>query len=307
MGIKQKTYAGIDIGGSSVKYGWGSINSGLVQFYREELIANTLQSLKQTIGKALKTIDKELGWDNISAIGGGFPGTLDKQTGRLVGVNPNLPELTDIKPGALFPEHIRKKLYIQNDANLMTLGEFILHPGKNFVIGITIGSGLGCGFVQAGVIYDGAHGYAMELGHIIVEQNGLKCSCGKHGCLEAYASVKGLLKQIQAKKGYKSLNIEELLSQARSNPEIKEIIQRSVENLSNAIANLVIVLDPDLIVLGGGAVEIKGYPVDRIIKGVMQKLPLNQKAKIEICRAKLGNQAGVWGGIVFSETKQNLN
>jgi glucokinase len=141
--VSADTYLGIDIGGSALKYGWGNVSTGLVFSDKIFLRSNTLAAMKQAAFQILDKAEQAIGLECISAIGIGSPGTINSKTGRLMGVNPNLPEWSDILPSEIIPAQIGKPCYCDNDANLMTLAEANLLREKTHVIGITIGFGSG--------------------------------------------------------------------------------------------------------------------------------------------------------------------
>jgi glucokinase len=295
---------GIDIGGSSIKYGWGNSQDGLQEFHRVLLAENNLLCLRTTLSAILEEFDKNIDLKRISAIGIGVPGMIDTNSNKIVGVNPNLPDLTDINPVDLLPKELRSIAFADNDANLMALGESYLIDNKTHILGITIGSGIGSGFVLKNEIYHGAHGYAMEIGHNNVCIGGLLCNCGKKGCLEAYASVSGMLNQVQKKLPLLVLkDLNSLIKASEDFTYIKRVINTGIEYLAISISNLALNLDADVIVIGGGAVEVTGYPMKRLQKKILDTYPNMIKKRIEIRKAQLGNKSGVFGAICFAEQK----
>jgi glucokinase len=299
--MKESIYLGIDIGGSALKYGWGNCKQGLLSFDRIELNGNSLQSLQSSIHYLLKSVDTAVGLSNIEAIGVGVPGTLELKTGRIVGINPNLPQLTEFDPKSLFPEEFISRVHVENDANLMALAEADQLQDCKYVIGITIGSGIGCGFVKNGQIYHGAHGYAMEFGHTIIKEKGAKCNCGRYGCLEAYTSVNGLLNLIHAiLPDLKPKTMQDIISLAKKDAAIKKILLDSIEHLSVGIANLAVILDADAIIIGGGVVDVPDYPFSILQKKSLDLIPEQLKNQLMIKRAVYGNKAGVIGAIIIA-------
>lgn len=301
-----KLFLGIDIGGSSIKYGWGSPKLGLKESKRIILDDNSMSSLQKTVNLLLEDVNKNLGMSCIAGIGIGVPGAIDCETQKIVGVNPNLPEFTNINPIDLLPNELREITFADNDANLMALGEANLIEDCSHLLGITIGSGIGSGFVINGKVYHGANGFAMELGHTIVNQNGLHCNCGKQGCLEAYASVNGMKNQVRKKFPQLKINdLSDILTSAADIALIKQIMNNGIEYLAVSIANLAMCLDADAIIIGGGAVEVIGYPMKRLQKKILDTYPNNGKKRKVIDKAKLGNYSGVFGAICLADGKIN--
>lgn len=141
----------------------------------------------------------------------GMPGAIDKITGLVTTNNPNLPFWVNHHPSELLPENCNIPFAFDNDANLMALAESHTQK-KDYVAGVTIGSGIGCGTIIEGRIYHGAYGFAGELGHICVVDKGLRCNCGKNGCLEAYASGEGLRRSALKNPCYAEMDLPAILA-----------------------------------------------------------------------------------------------
>lgn len=294
-------YLGIDIGGTSVKYGWGDPDNGLACFAGIEIRNGTVQELTSHIQTVLETAEARVGLDNIAGIGLGTAGLLDLRSGKLVGVNPNLKSWIDLDPADFFPVRYRDKIKVENDANLMALAEAYQAPAAHSVIGITIGSGIGCGLVLNGKIFRGAHGYAMELGHNTVCLRGEPCNCGRNGCLEAYASLRGLQNRVvSTSSGYRVTGYGDIIILAEKDRQVKKYFNEAITYLATAIANLEINLDPDLIVIGGGAVEVSGYPLTDLLTKIQDCLPAHLKSVNNIKKAVYGRKAGVMGAIILA-------
>lgn len=300
----KKFFLGIDIGGSAIKYGWGNSIQGLQVADKAVVQDNRYASLQVMIAMILDKVDMAIGLNNIIAIGVGTPGTIDIQTGKIVGVNPNLPEWTDIEVSSVFPEYLRARVFVENDANLMALAEADYLGDKNVVIGVTIGSGIGCGIVTDGIIYRGSHGYAGELGHTTVAFDGAECNCGRHGCLEAYSSVNGLINrinQLNPESGIK--NMVDVIDLAKENLEVNRLFIESINHLAVALSNVATLFDADSIVIGGGVVELEEYPFVILREKILDLLPNLLKNKIMITKAHFGNSAGIIGAMNLAESQ----
>lgn len=297
-----KLYLGIDIGGSSIKYGCGNSHHGLLFFRSKNLEEKNAKGIKTTLKNILKEAEETIKPNKLEGIGLGTPGMLNLKTGLIQGINPNLQDWTDLDPRISFDNKWHNRIWIDNDANLMTLAEASLRRKVKYVVGITIGSGIGSGLVINGKIYHGAHGYSMELGHNTVVINGALCNCGRKGCLEAYASVNGMINRIhEIKPNVKVMNIGQILSLASKNRAVGKILSDSLMYLGTAIANLAINLDADAIIIGGGVIEVPEYPFAKLKKSIKSNLPSLLSSQILITKAKLGNKSGVMGGILLAE------
>jgi len=193
----------------------------------------------------------------------------------------------------------------------MCFAEAWLRDFKKDIIGITIGSGIGCGFVQKDRIFHGSHGYAMELGHICIIPGGELCSCGRKGCVEAYSSVDGLKRRISSleipfSKTESSLEIKDLLHLAAIDSKANHILEEGLFILAQGIANLCVLLDPEIIVLGGGAMEGNLYDWEKLQKKIIDFMPMINAKHTRIEKALAGNRAGVLGAIILAESANKV-
>lgn len=301
----KKYSLGLDIGASSVKYGWGDCQHGLQFFSKKPITTKSLSCLKDTIESILTETDNSVGLANILSIGIGTPGTIDTQTGKLVGVNPNLPFWVGHRPDELIPSDMVIPAHYDNDANLMALAEAWLRGSRGRMIGVTVGSGIGCGFVEDNRIYRGSHGYALELGHITIYPGGELCSCGRKGCLEAYASVEGIRTRLRKIAGFmpdKDLDsgLADILKKKDAHHNVANVIREGMQALAIGLANVVLLFDPDLIVLGGGAMDAGLYDMREFNDLLFSLLPTANASKLKLERALEGNRAGVLGAIILA-------
>lgn len=297
-------YIGFDIGASSVKWGYGSCQQGLLCFESVIISDKTLVGLQNLFGDIINEVDSKIGLNSIKGIGIGTPGTIERRSGKLLGVNPNLQFWTDLSPAILIDEKLNLPVVYDNDANLMCLGEAsLLEPGLD-VVGITIGSGIGSGYVRGGKVFHGSHGFGMELGHITVVSDGEPCNCGRRGCLEAYASIEGIKSRAKRQLKYSDAlawNLQAIQDNAKADLRLQGFIREGERHLAQSLANLCVVLDPDVILLGGGGSEGGLYRLESVRSIFSESLPVVNRAHTLIRSASLGNKAGVLGAIVLAE------
>ena len=299
-------FLGFDIGGSSVKWGYGNCQQGLLCFESVSILEKNLSGLQAVFAQIINEVHARLGLSNIKAIGIGSPGTIEQKSGKIQGINPNLQFWTELSPAILIDKKLKLPVFYDNDANLMCLGEASLQDASLDVIGITIGSGIGSGYVQKGEIFHGAHGFGMEFGHTSVVPNGELCNCGRRGCLEAYSSVDGLKRLAHTVLNYQdsqSWNLNRLLQHAEKDERLRELIWQGERFLALSLVNLCILLDPDLILLGGGGTDGGLYQIDVLDAYLSQHLPSINRQRCSLQRAILGNKAGVLGAIILAESK----
>ncbi len=288
---------GMDIGGSAIKYGWGN-HEGLQHFDAISLKQKTMEHFRSAASQVLEIADRALGLDNVAAVGIGSPGTIERSTSRIRGVNPNLPFWTDCVPADIIPENLKIPVFVDNDANLMALAE-AHHYRTDHALGITVGSGIGGGIILNGSIYHGANGFGGEFGHVTVVDNGQLCNCGKKGCLEAYASVDGLRRSLSAMDDeLASLSIGKLLE--RQDNRVTETLKLGHDYLVAAIVNYVTLLDPEYVILGGGGMDAGMYDVHSIKGDMERSLAAVNRDKVAVVKAFYGNRAGVMGAILLA-------
>lgn len=299
-------FLGFDIGGSSVKWGYGNCQQGVLRFESLSITSKDLDCLKSVFLNIFTEVDNSLGLDQIAGIGIGTPGTIERSSGMIRGTNPNLSFWTDISPSVLIPTGVNIPLVYDNDANLMCLGESTLWEGITHMVGITVGSGIGCGYVHEGRPFGGAHGFAMELGHVTVVPHGVICNCGRGGCLEAYSSVDGIKRRAAALKDYPeagSWDLRDLLKHARTDKRLSDFIHEGETMLARALSDLTVLIDPQLIVLGGGGMDGKLYDINSINALMQEALPIVNRGRTRLELAKAGNRAGVLGAVSLAESE----
>ena len=213
-------------------------------------------------------------------------------------------------------------VFVGNDVEVATIGEQKFGAGKgcaDFVC-VFVGTGIGSAIVKNGHIIYGATGTAGELGHIIVDLNGRPCACGAHGCLEAYASRSAIETRIEGalKKGRKSC-ISEYLEEGkaitssmirksieREDELVTQCVSEASEYLSGGLASVINLINPELIILGGGLIEAVDYFYKQTIKKAKSKsLPVPAE-KIRFSKTILGDYSGVIGAALLDEREEIL-
>ena len=300
-------FLGIDIGGSSIKYGWGNCEEGLQSYQTLVLQRKNRDDFLALVQEMFNNVDSKIGLNNLKGIGMGMPGAIDKITGLVTANNPNLPFWVNHHPSELLPENCNIPFAFDNDANLMALAESYTQK-KDYVAGVTIGSGIGCGIIIEGRIYHGAYGFAGELGHICVVDKGLRCNCGKNGCLEAYASGEGLRRRLALKNPcYAEMDLPAILAIKETDTLVGDYIKQGQLMLTAALSGLATCLDPEIIIIGGGAMDLELYCIWELKEEIIKKLPAAHSTHLKVTKAINGNKAGVLGAIKLIEDKFNSN
>ena len=209
-------------------------------------------------------------------------------------------------------------VFVENDCNICALGVYVneLKSKPRSMVGIFVGTGIGGGIIINGDLYSGFCHTAGEIGHMVLEINGPKCGCGNKGCLEALASRTAIFQQIKAgiKDGQKTILTDMLgndLSDLRSgdlrkairkgDKFVDRVIEGAAEYIGIATANLVNILTPEVVVLGGGVIEALADEMMGIIVETAQDYAMPGTMKgVEIVASKLGDSAGITGGAVLA-------
>ena len=304
-----KTYCfGIDVGGTSVKCGLFHTDGTLVEKWEiptrtENNGQNILPDVAETINAKLaeKNIDKA----DVEGVGIGIPGPINSRGEAACAVNlywgftPVAQVLGDLKG---------LKGQAGNDANVAALGEAWkgAAAGAQNIIMITLGTGVGGGIIINGKILAGSHGAGGEIGHaLVVRGEEEKCNCGNHGCLEQYASAKGIVRVAgrvlaaseddSTLRELQNITAKDVLDAFKAGDAVAVRIMEYVGDLlGGAIAGFTTVVDPEAIVIGGG-VSKAGQPLIDCIEKYYQRYAFSSCKETPIVLATLGNDAGIYG------------
>lgn len=306
-------YLGVDIGGTAVKLGivdeHGVIlckGSYDVNFdnYKTPIIETVLSSVDLFLEQNHQLMEE------IIKIGVSATGQIDSYLGKVIGVGGNIENWDQTPIKTMFEEKYHKHTTVVNDANCMIIGEKWIGSakGKEHVIGITIGTGVGGGIIVNGDILLGNVGIAGELGHFSINQNGLLCGCGNKGCYEMYASTTALVKIV--KERYHTLNILEPIDSingtlifqyvANKNDLVCAIVDQWLTTIAVGLVSLTHVFNPEMIVIGGGVSSQEELFLQPIRKKVLAGILPKFKEHLEINGATLGNDAGLIGAVYYA-------
>lgn len=237
---------------------------------------------------------------NILAVALGLPGPIDADKG-LVHFFPNIPGWKEVKLKEILEKKIGLPVSIDNDANLMALAEYKIGAAKGFsnAVCITLGTGVGGGIVIGGRLYHGSSFAAGEIGHIPVNVNGPRCNCGGSACLEAYVGNNAIARYARSVLG-RPVSLEELSSLAKNGNKKAIAVWKSTGTyLGVALAGVINLLNPDIVVIGGG-VSAAGDVLFRQIRRTVDVRAMSVQArKVKICRARLGSDAGLIGAALL--------
>jgi glucokinase len=311
---------GVDVGGTKVAAGLVDHSGEIFSQTRTPMMPNGnaavgLAAVTSAIDSmSARSVNDPKTQGFIRGIGICSPGPLDPKTGVVINP-PNVPCWRNFPLAAEVAHIYRVPVKVDNDANAAALAEAQWGAGRGYgnVFYATIGTGIGTGIVFEGRIYHGRTGAAGEGGHVSIDYRGPRCGCGKPGCIEILASGPAIAKRARAKlatdPGRRSVlldlangNIEavtsELVGQAHAagDPVAKEVLQETVEVLSLWLGNTVDLLEPDVIILGGGVAAMLSPFFDEI-RNRLPSCCINSRCQeIPLVQARYGADAGIAGG-----------
>jgi len=292
-------YLGIDIGGTKVAAGLVDASGEILFKTRVPMIANRdaavgFSSVKQAADAVLRA-NSEV---TPAGIGVTSPGPLDPLTGVVLNP-PNLPCWRNFPLGDEVGRAFGISARVDNDANAASLAEAIWGAGRGHrcVFYTTLGTGIGTGIVIDGHIWHGRTGAAAEGGHMTIDRNGPQCGCGKHGCIEAFASGPAIAARVaQRMKADTPITCETVAEAWRVGDPVAEVVLRETAGLLTVwLGNIIDLLEPDVIIVGGGVGELMSHWFD-FIRASLPKWCVNQRCReIPLVLAKYKEDAGIAG------------
>lgn len=331
MGAKSKDqenrfFIGIDLGGSKILSAVIDSTGYIVASdYRptqpekgvKAVIENILRSARNASVKSRIPLEK------MAAIGLGAPGISNPETG-IIFRSPNLPDWHDVPLRDIVADRLQKRVFLINDANAAALGEMAYGAAKgcrNFLY-ITISTGIGGGIIINGKLYTGATGIAGEVGHIVVEPDGIPCNCGGAGCWELYASGSAIARR--ARENIQQGKKTHLLEMAHGDPEkidaqlvakaaeqgdtlAKKLIRETSRYLGMGLGSLINIFNPELIIIGGGMTKMGDRLLEPAIKEAGKRSYQVAFKAVRFALPELGQNSGVLGAVIYAKNELEKN
>jgi glucokinase len=282
----------------------------------DAVIERIAAAARQALGRA------DADWTDLQAVGVGAPGPVDPVAGTVYNA-PNLPGWDEVALGPRLGEALGVPVYVENDVNAGTYGEFALGAGRGVqdMVGIFVGTGVGGGLILDGALHQGFRGAAGEIGHMVLLADGPVCGCGRRGCLEALASRVAISRDIWAGvragresaipslvKGKRRRITSGSLKKALADGDelVADVMGRAQWYLGLHAATLINALDPEMLVYGGGVVEALGDTFLAPIRTVARQYAIQQRGidRVQIVPAQLGDYAGVLGVALLARQRR---
>jgi glucokinase len=310
---------GVDLGGTNIKYGIVSssgeiLEKGLISSFASSKKEIILSNIKRAIATLL--IFARENNVKIERIGLGCPGTVNVKTGAIMNMVPNVPQLRNVNIKKELEKHFDFPIFVDNDANLMAWAEYLFGAARGYdnCLCLTIGTGIGSGIILDGKLFRGSSFAGAEFGHTSICYDGIKCNCGNIGCVEMYASARAMV--YKARK-FLSEGKDSILNNMVGGDVKKvstklifdaweekdrlcsQIVEDTCLYLGTAISSAVNLLNPEVVVIGGGVAEAGMRFIKKIEKESKKRANPSATRNLKVVKAKLGNDAGFIGAGVL--------
>jgi glucokinase len=313
MGNPQRV-VGIDLGGTKIASALVDESGQILAHDRRETrAADGQDAVVGRIQESARAVIEagELEPSSIGGIGIGAPGPIDMAAGLVV-APPNLPGWDRVPLKKKLESELAITTYLENDANAAALGEHRFGAGRgvDHMVYVVVGTGVGGGLILDGHLYHGASGMAGEIGHMTIDPEGPICPCGRRGCLEALVSGPSIAREARNRiaqgvptliselaEGEESRITAKLVAQAaeRGDETAEQVLAQAMHYLGLGMANLVHMLNPELIVIGGGVANL-GERMFGPVRRLIEELAFPEAAEaVRVAPAELGENAGVLG------------
>jgi glucokinase len=304
---------GVDLGGTKMLLALATADEGEVIRTKkvftkaaegpQVILQHLIESIEEFLSK------EGLSFNRLEGVGFCMAGFYDIRSSRIVS-SPNLPGWEMFPLEKELKERLRLPVIIENDANAAAYGEYIFGAGrgKKNLVNITLGTGIGAGIIAEGKIYRGSGGFAGEIGHLNVLPNGPLCGCGRCGCLESLSSGSAIEREGRlllaesfplpgaARDVGAGLTASHVFAAARDgNKEAIKIVERAAYYLGLALSFLVNILNPELIIIGGGLANNGDALFDPVRRYLNEAAIGPSGEMVALVPAELGEEAGVRG------------
>ncbi len=317
---KAEYIVGVDLGGTKILAGvfkspQECIGIAKLSTKPQRGVEAVIERVARCVQDAVDEADLSL--KQVAGVGVGAPGAVNSDSGSVI-FAPNMEGWKDVPLKKQLEKHLGIPVFVENDCNIAALGVHVteLKSKPRNLVGIFVGTGIGGGIIINGDLYSGFNHTAGEIGHMVLDVSGPKCGCGNKGCFEALASRTAIFQQIKAgiKDGEKTILTEMLgndLADLRSgdlrkairrgDKFVEKIVEGAAEYIGIGIANLVNILGPEVVVVGGGVIEALEDEMMSVIVETAQDYAMPGTMKdVEIVASKLGDSAGITGGAVLA-------
>ncbi len=306
----KKYTVGVDVGGTNVKF--GLIDPSGAVLHRNRLVTKSYGSDKNRLIKALAEgvlgliAASGISKAQVAGVGIGLPGLVNPKDGLVIFL-PNIPGWRNVPLKAKLEKYLGLPVYLENDVNLITLGEWGFGAGRGCcnMIGMTLGTGVGAGLILDGKLYRGEGFAAGELGHMPINFEGPRCNCGSFACFETFVGNGRLQRMAEEKFQRPGIALEDVFQLAKTgNVKALRFWQETGETIGTGLIGAVNLLNPTHIVIGGGVSRSHQFLFPAIRRTIKARAMAVQGRMVKIVRARLGDDAGIIGAQILVNQEQ---
>ena len=304
---------GIDLGGTNIAVGVVDEQHNIIaRAGTKTALPRPAEAIMEDMARTAEEAVERAGltWDEVSVIGIGTPGLCNAATG-VVEYASNL-GFRHVAMKEWMEARLHKTTFVENDASAAAFGEYIAGAGQeaDSCICITLGTGVGGGMIHNGRLFNGFGKYGAELGHIVIEQDGIPCGCGRKGCWECYASATALVRQTKEAMAQNRSSLlwklvpntdgvnghTAFIAAAKGDQTAKAVVEHYIDNICVGLADIVNIFQPEVICIGGGISREKNGLMDKVETAFRKHLGNGAAScRTKVVAAKLANDAGIIG------------
>ncbi len=314
---------GVDIGGTGIKLGAVEIDGEASVRAQDVIHGHATRDPDGVLGEVadkLRTLTEKAGWEKAEGVGVGCAGLIERENG-VVRFSPNLPTWAGLKLGKGLSDRLSLPVRVDNDVNTFTLAEWRWGAGERepHVVFLTLGTGVGGGFIVDGKLLRGADGFAGEPGHATLVLGGIECPCGNRGCAERYLGNKDIVRDARRYPGFDQ---DPLLSGADPlTPEVlseaanrgSQVARGVMDNVGHALGGLLVslvnIFNPRRVVIGGGVAQAGELILEPARRHLAAHSLVARQAGPLVLPAALGTAAGLMGSaaLLLEESSASLH
>lgn len=310
----------MDLGGTNIKVGavdcQGKIllqNSRQTKVKRgvEPIIQDIIEQIEEILEKTNTSVEE------LKSIGIGVPGLVEAKTGRVIYITNMF--WWDVELGETIGNYFNKPTFVDNDAIVAGLGEKIAGSTKGLrnSVFITLGTGVGGGFIINDKVYSGGHGWGSEIGHMVLGENFYTCNCGQNGCWETFVSATAIIRYTKKRiaedmsdslivkmvnGSLEDIEGKTIFDAAKQGDELAlEVVNRFIKYLAIGIVNIYNIIDPECIAIGGGLSKAGDFILKPLREEVNKRVFSKEVKYGNILLAELGNDAGIIGAAFLGD------
>ncbi|HUI66799.1 MAG TPA: ROK family protein [Nitrospirota bacterium] len=314
-----RTVIGVDLGGTNLRTAIVGPDGEILDKLKEATRAG--DGWTKVVARLIDNIKRQLEIGaqrgaKVFAVGVGAPGVILVDKGIVV-KSPNFPDWNNLPLKSELEKALNIPVFIENDANAAALGEKWRGAGQNIrsMIHLTLGTGVGGGIILDNKIWHGADGMAGEIGHMTLIPDGRQCGCGNTGCLEMYASARGIVQsfreelekqKLHTAEALKEVTSEKVYQAAREGDAVARRVMKDMGRmLGIGIASLINIFNPERVVIGGGVKDAWPLFIGATHEEIMKRAFQVPAERTEIVPSSLGDDAGMVGAAAVALEHQN--